>query len=53
MLGTINLEDNALSLAEDKEINLDSTIKVLGGYWGTLKGITTPGIGEKCHTLLF
>jgi len=47
MLGAINLKDDTLTLMEDKEIDLDPTVKVLGGHRGTLKGITTPGIGEE------
>jgi len=32
MLGSINLENDALPLMEDKEITPDPTIKVLGRY---------------------
>jgi hypothetical protein len=37
---------------EDKEINLDPTVQVLGGHRGTIEGIAAPGISEKCHTPL-
>jgi len=52
VLRPINLEDDTLTLMEDKEINLDPTIQVLSGDRGTIKGITTPGIGEESHTPL-
>jgi hypothetical protein len=43
-LGAVNLENDILSLMEDKENNLNPTIEILGRHRGTFQGITAPCI---------
>jgi hypothetical protein len=45
--GAVNLENGALSLVEDQEIQLDSTVEDVFGDRGAVEGIPLPDIDEE------